>query len=564
MAGERLEIGRQGIAKLIKDGNLCVPPNQREYAWKDEHVTDLYQDIAKAIGDDEPDYFLGSVVVARSNGSLEVFDGQQRIATTVILLAAIRDYYLDNNDRERAGIIETDYLMSRNLGTLEPQPKLTLSKIDHDFYLKKVLDPDSAIRLAMLSTCESHERIQKATQLARQHVEAIVAPYPPAARSQRLSEWVSFLVERATVICVQVADDKSAYVVFETMNDRGLRPSAADLLKNHLFGLAGNRLDEAERNWIAMTGALDTVADADEDIVVDYVRHLWISQNGPTRTRELFDKIKQEVRSRQSAVDLSAQLAQNAVFYAALLNPAHDFWNPYGATARKHIATLQNLGMKQLRPLLLAGLKKFPEAEISRFLLTLVCWAVRFLITGGAGSGVLEGHYGRSAQQIHNSQIADIRALASAMIAVVPPDQAFRSAFSTARVSKANLARYYLRALQLKDDGEREPQYVPNDDASDINLEHILPQAPSLEWPGLDADTFRANTNRIGNLVLLQAGRNRLLASSGYATKRPVLQASAFSLTRSAASVPGWGPNEISQRQTSLADLAVQTWPFRP
>jgi len=280
-------------------------------------------------------------------------------------------------------------------------------------------------------------------------------PNPESARSQRLSDWVHFLVERATVISVQVADDRSAYVVFETMNDRGLRPSAADLLKNHLFGLAANRLEEAERIWISMTGALDTVADADEDIVVDYVRHLWISQKGPTRTRELFDKIKQEVTSRQAAIDLSAQLAQNAVLYAALLNPAHDFWNPFAPSARKHIATLQNLGMKQLRPVLLAGLKKFPEPEISRFLLTLACWAVRFLITGGAGSGALEGHYGRGAQQIHDNHIANIAALASAMISIVPPDEAFRSAFSTARVSKAHLARYYLRALQLKADGQR-------------------------------------------------------------------------------------------------------------
>jgi len=219
--------------------------------------------------------------------------------------------------------------------------------------------------------------------------------------------------------------------------------------------------------------------------------------------------------------------------------------------------------MKQLRPLLLAGVKKFPEAEISRFLLMLVCWAVRFLITGGAGSGVLEGHYGRNAQQIHAGQIRNIAALSSAMIAIVPPDQAFRSAFSTARVSKAQLARYYLRALQLQADGREEPQYVPNDDASDVNLEHVLPQSPSNEWPGLDEDTLRANSNRIGNLVLLQTGPNRLVANNGYETKKPILQQSGFSLTRNAGSFATWGPNEISQRQATLADLAVLTWPFR-
>ncbi len=121
------------------------------------------------------------------------------------------------------------------------------------------------------------------------------------------------------VICVQVPDDRSAYVVFETMNDRGLRPSAADLLKNHLFGLADNRLDEAERNWIAMTGTLETVPGADDDIVVTYIRHFWISQHGQTRNKELFDKIKQQIKAKQAAIDLTGELATNAILYSALL-----------------------------------------------------------------------------------------------------------------------------------------------------------------------------------------------------------------------------------------------------
>src|SRR6266849_3515223 len=142
MANERLDIARFGIAKLIKDGGLCVPPNQREYSWREEHVSDLYQDLAKAISDGEPDYFLGSIVVARKNGSLEVFDGQQRLATTVILLAAIRDYYRTTKDEKRANIIQPEFLMSPDLETLEEQPKLTLSKMDHDFYLKRILSDD--------------------------------------------------------------------------------------------------------------------------------------------------------------------------------------------------------------------------------------------------------------------------------------------------------------------------------------------------------------------------------------------------------------------------------------
>jgi hypothetical protein len=195
MATERLDIARHGIAKLIKDGALCVPRNQREYSWREEHVMDLYQDLAKAITDAEPDYFLGSVVVAKKNGTLEVFDGQQRLATTVILLAAIRDYYRETNDNQRANIIEPEYLMARDLGTLEEQPKLTLSKIDHDFFLKRVLSNDPQTRASAVAVLPSHELIDGAAKSAAKHVRNIVAPLPDRARSQALYSWVTYLVE---------------------------------------------------------------------------------------------------------------------------------------------------------------------------------------------------------------------------------------------------------------------------------------------------------------------------------------------------------------------------------
>jgi uncharacterized protein DUF262 len=207
---KRLEIARHGIAKLIKDGSLYVPPNQREYAWKEEHVTDLYQDIEKAIADAEPDYFLGSVVVAKTDSKLEVFDGQQRLATTVIFLSAIRGWYTDNGDAERASIIEKEYLLSKNLETLEPEPKLTLSKIDHDFYLKRVLSADPAERASMKPAVESHERINDAANIASKHVRNIVAALPATSKGGALYTRVAYLGERAMVICVQVPDDRSA------------------------------------------------------------------------------------------------------------------------------------------------------------------------------------------------------------------------------------------------------------------------------------------------------------------------------------------------------------------
>src|SRR5205809_7994575 len=110
------EIGfeHRGIGEALAQYRLTVPLNQREYKWEDEHVSDLYSDLADAIATGRP-YFLGTIVLTRGDSDIpEVSDGQQRLATTTILLAAIRDYFFRNNDKERARIIEDDFLLTRD------------------------------------------------------------------------------------------------------------------------------------------------------------------------------------------------------------------------------------------------------------------------------------------------------------------------------------------------------------------------------------------------------------------------------------------------------------------
>src|SRR5207245_11805298 len=151
----------------------------------------------------------------------------------------------------------------------------------------------------------------------------------------RLLDWVEYLRERARVIWVTVPDDQNAFVIFETLNDRGLTLSIADLLKNYLFGRSGDRIKEVQQQWTTMTSALESVSR--EDITVTYIRHLWASMNGPTRERELYGNIKKTIRGKQTAIDFATSLADEARLYAALLNPDHQLWNPYGTSAKRHI-----------------------------------------------------------------------------------------------------------------------------------------------------------------------------------------------------------------------------------
>jgi uncharacterized protein with ParB-like and HNH nuclease domain len=125
MAGGKIDFGYTGIATLLKGGRLTVPPNQRSYAWGDDHISDLFDDLSAAIKDGETDYFLGTVVLT-GDGVPDVSDGQQRLATTSILLAKIRDYFLGVGKEKKARQIDTDYLRTTDLKTDETISRLSL------------------------------------------------------------------------------------------------------------------------------------------------------------------------------------------------------------------------------------------------------------------------------------------------------------------------------------------------------------------------------------------------------------------------------------------------------
>src|ERR1700733_9522999 len=101
MADDKIAFEHKGIGTVLSHHRLTVPLNQREYSWEDEHVSDLLTDFANAIAVNKGAYFLGTIVLTGAGSIPEVSDGQQRLATTTILLAAIRDYFHSKKDTAR-------------------------------------------------------------------------------------------------------------------------------------------------------------------------------------------------------------------------------------------------------------------------------------------------------------------------------------------------------------------------------------------------------------------------------------------------------------------------------
>jgi hypothetical protein len=284
------------------------------------------------------------------------------------LLAAIRDYFVRTKNEIRAASIEQDYLATTDLETEQTVPRLTLNVDDNAFFTKYVLSRPNSGERTVEPTKESHKRIKAAADLACEYVESIVAPVKETARAQTLISWVSFIKDYAQLISLTVPDHLNAFVMCETLNDRGLKASQADLLKNYLFSHAGTQIQEAQQRWAHMLGALESLSV--DDIVVTYLRHFVICANGPgsgpTKERELFERVKNTVGSKQKSLEFLGNLANGATPYSALFNPEHSIWNPYGRTTRGHIRAVLELGVEQIRPLMFAVLTHFPEEEAKR------------------------------------------------------------------------------------------------------------------------------------------------------------------------------------------------------
>ena len=216
-----IRFDKKGISTVLKEFTLKVPLNQRSYAWKEEHVADLFDDIEGAIdrrrGDDS-EYFLGTMVFTRGeNGTHEVSDGQQRLATTFVLLAAIRDKLLEYKDQDEfVTTIERDHLQSYVVELNDTVPKLRLNVEDNEYFVSRIASRPGDAKRKVKPSKPSHKRIDTAAKLATARVCNIVNTPRTENQIERLKQWYTFLRDNATVILVIVSDPGKAFIIFSS------------------------------------------------------------------------------------------------------------------------------------------------------------------------------------------------------------------------------------------------------------------------------------------------------------------------------------------------------------
>ncbi len=530
----------EGVGHILRDRRLDVPAYQRGYAWEQEQVSDFWSDLRSAFGTAAKQYFLGTVVLTTAApGRSTIIDGQQRSATTLLMLTALRNEFLRRGDADRAKVIERDYIVTPDLRTAADIPRLTLNQGDRIWLEVAIssrpspdadhgLNPNDALLIDALVFFEGRIK-EEAKNAGPQWAEL-------------LFQWVEFLEHRARVIAVEVSDEADAFLIFETLNARGRELTVADLLKNYLFGLAGKGIETLQARWISALDSLE--ASADEVVFTTFVRHLWSSLRGATRERELYARMKTRISSKDTAMEFGEQLQDSARYYAALLSSDHPYWREKEQLL-PIAETLLRLGLEQNRPLLLAAMRHFDDEELACLLRAIIAWSVRGLIVGGIGGGSTERAYGDAAVAVSEGRARDTDAVFNELVDVIPTDESFRELFRQKRVNRTRLAKYYLIALAQAEAGQNHASLVSDNQESVYRLGLVLPRNPSPDdWPNFPPDDIGQSVLRLGNQFVEADGDS---------------QPATHLLTPD-----DWSPAKISARQKQMATLIVDLWPRRP
>jgi hypothetical protein len=531
-----IEIELEGIGHILRDRRLTVPPYQRGYAWGREQIEDFWWDLRSAFGSSENQYFLGSIVLTPDTPTVStIIDGQQRLATTALLFTALRNEFLARDDDNRARVIESEYLLTADLRSAEQVSRLRLNEDDQARLLRVITSPKPP-------TQDKPDRLTEALAFFKERV-AEEARNAGGHWAETLFRWVDFLEMRARVIRVDVSEQADAFLIFETLNARGLELTTADLLKNYLFGLSRDRVAEMQRTWESAIDSLET--SADEEIFTTFVRHLWSSFNGATRERELYGRMKADITSPEAALAFGRRLQEAAPYYAALLSAEHSYWREV-EIGRAIPDTLLRFGLEQNRPLLLAAMLRFDPDELTRLLEAVIAWSTRGIIVGGIGGGTTERAYGEAAVAVMEGRAKSAEDVYEEIVQVIPTDEEFRSAFAFKRINRTRIAKYLLVALANLERRSHTPALVSEADESEFDLKLVLPRsADPEEWRAFAPDLLRQEALRLGNQV----------ASAPDGSCAPL--APPFDPER-------WGPEALSERQAEMAQLAVGLWPRRP
>ena len=573
-----------------------IPEFQRSYVWEgddrwgplwedvqntaDRYLEnlDLHKDKAKAERQTNP-HFLGAVVVKQERTATEeieqriVVDGQQRITTIQLLLAAVKEVCqeaekpiaskrllkLVKND-ESIYIGDNVYKLCPSLGDKTPFQQA----------IDAVSDADNR-DAPLVAQAYDYFRVQAAEWVRRDGPEQV------GRRMEALEAAVTSLVH---MVVIDLGDMDDPHMIFETLNARGTPLRASDLVKNYVLrrldgSVQAGIWDDLEDDWWRREIAQGRLVRPQIDVAL----HYWLTMREAKEVSasDLFAGFKRYADTAKSKDDLIEVVRD----VKSVLGKYRDFQTSdrLSADNKRFRDRMQVMQMGVVTPVLLRLLASYDQSD-QRF--TQALYALESFMVRRMVCRMTTKDYNSMIQSLLRVLDADETSAADHVVAkflkeqdadarVWPDDGEVRRAFQPQPIYR-QLTRGRLRLVlegieeSLMHGGGAEREDAP----AGLSIEHIMPQAWRANWPldpssadGEEAEFERSrHLHTIGNLTLTKGRLNARLSNASWHSKRQTLHDhSVLFLNKELVGHETWDEQAIATRSEHLAGVFAKAWP---
>lgn len=541
---------------LGKDGVYYqVPPYQRDYAWDEENWEELWDDIITATDE----HFMGFVILKKEDyENYEIIDGQQRLVTCLLVIAASIKFLSQNIpntsvESERINKLKTTYFFNRVSKEKEiiNVRKILLNKTDSDTF--DWISKDTSHVDLKNDKSKSSQKLIKGLNFFYQK---ICNYFPDTSNGYQLFNFIETKIgQQLTFTALEVQKEEDAYVLFETLNSRGVQLAQADLLKNKLLSkLEDKKNQKLIREGIQKWKNITELASSEE--LTTLVRWDWIMRFPRVTEKRLFHDISPQIDTTQKAMDYLDHLENTARIFDKISHPkSYNLQHQKGyQNAVELLEQIKILGNKIPMPLLLIAFEKLPPKNFRLLCEYLEIILFRYSIIGRKDLKPLEQKITDIANHISKERTS-FRWIQNQLKELYIPDVEFKKDFSQkGSMSRTQIVRYILNKLNKRKDD-------PN-----LTIEHILDKKPvniSL-FPDFSKQLHEKNVKRIGNMMLLEEDLNGSLTGKNFSEKLNVYKTKSatkdFFSTETVAKYVAWNPSNLQKRQEEMANEACKIW----
>jgi hypothetical protein len=512
------------------DATIVVPVYQRQYRWDIGGCERLLADVrAVADADDRRMHFIGSILSSVSGeadaAELVLIDGQQRVTTLMLLVAALQ-HTVRHEHPGIAAELERVLVHADGAERTKLRPHRAWADVFEDVVLDRRTDADP----------RAESRFDDNYAFFRSQISLDEAP--------RI--WRG--LQRLEHVAITLGAGANAQQIFESLNSTGEPLRDHELIHNYvLMGLTHAEQREIEDEfWVPIeqnTG----------EAIGHFWRHYLVMRTGReivAAERGVYDAF----RAVFPQLDLAtlrrdaAEWKAHSEIYRVLLEPAHAA-DPRVGRALAHL----NVFGRGMYPLVLSAYRDHERgaATAGELVQTLEDLQALLLRRSVVGTGT-----DRLVARLCRARRDGPDALVRAIARITPSDERIRAA---------------LKFVELP-----HPAYVLGrlagvESTAELGVEHVVPLAPGDEWSGDgirpwrnysedEQNSHRALAPTLGNLTLIEDHLGERIPDRSFPEKRRAYAASGILLTRELAEPETWGTAAISARTVRLSDAFVRTW----